>query len=108
MKGDKMKKEKKLRKLIWKYFWQRKLIELLILTLIIFIPYFLGRISWKRFNTTEYYVDIGNVFLCWFGGAVALITALLIAFSICMIIHSNWTKAKEKAEEKIKKLNKLK
>ena len=103
--------DKNLKKLTWKYFWENKLIEVLIIINAVFIPFFLGKlyalaipkIVFAKMFGTEY---TGTILENWLIGFFGLMILTLIALVIYSIIQGNWNWAEEKAERKIKKIEK--
>ena len=103
--------DKNLKKLTWKYFWENKLIELLIVIGVVFIPFFLGKLYglaipkmvFVKIFEVEY---TGTIFQNWIIGIFGLIILTLIALVIYRVIQGNWNWAEEKAERKIKKIEK--
>ena len=103
--------DKNLKKLTWKYFWENKLIELLIVIGVVFIPFFLGKLYglaipkmvFVKIFGVEY---TGAILENWILGVLGLIILATIAGVIYAIIQGNWNWAEEKAERKIKKIEK--
>ncbi len=99
-------KEENSKKLIWKYFWQNKLLEVLILIGILFIPFSIGAIfsstSLKimcegMFKPHIYTGTIGQQWVC---GVFTLFILAIIVAVIYGIILFNWNWAKNRAERK--------
>jgi len=91
---------------------QRKLVEIFILLLIIFVPYFLGFyigdnkdtmccLEWETI-TCDCCIPLiwleGICYIIGFGGGVSLLVILII-----ILIQNNWKKSIEKAEKEVKK-----
>ena len=108
------------KKLTWKYFWQRKTKEVLsfivISLLIIFIPFLIGNLMLSYFGKEIIcYIVVGEMANCKFTSLIsiwalgffsmlALAIVLLFLFWLCdKWITSNWKKARDRAEEEIKK-----
>jgi len=79
-------------KLIRKYFIQQKIIEILAIPVIVFVPLYLGRFLFKVYS-------LKNQCLPWIFGFIHII----ILYSIISI---NYLIAKDRAENKIKKMEK--
>ncbi len=100
-------KDKNLKKLTWKYFWQNKLLEVLILIGVLFIPFGIGtifssvlpsKILEEMFKPHIYTGTIGQQWLC---GAFILFILVIIGGVIYGIIHVNWSWAKNRTERKM-------
>ncbi len=108
-----MNKKEQITKLTWEYFWEQKFKEvgltILILSILIFVPYFLG--SWIGDGKSDmcgdgswgndYEVECGT-FATWFEGLFYLIVISLVLLLLGAWILENWEKAKEKAREEVK------
>ncbi len=100
-------KEENSKKLIWKYFWQNKLLEVLVLVCIFLIPFSIGKsisstslkIMYEgMFKPHMYTGTIGQQWL--FGASILFILAMIVA-GIYGIISRNWNLAKDKVKRKM-------
>ena len=93
-----MSKTKELKNLIWFYFVQQKVLEILSIPLLTIIPYLIG----VKFS--NYFGEYG-IFLSWWVGIVIFgVSILLLAGVVGLIylfIKSNWNWAKRRAEKKL-------
>lgn len=115
--------DKQERTLIWKYFWQQKLIEvvrvLLIVLAIIFIPFTIGHYIGDNIDIMCDYnlysaADCNN-FMQWVEGLFWIFVTLigLYIFSKILIgifktlsswVESNWTRARKRAKAEVQKI----
>ncbi len=104
------------RSLTWKYFWQQKTKELLIVPTVIFIGYFLAIMTrWFEVYTNDKFgFELTCETLsgwCWLSygilGLLLLILVTLVSGIVLFIgfvfINSNWQRAKKRAKEEVRK-----
>jgi len=109
-------KKQRIKSLTWKYFWEQKFREIfvtiLIFSIIIFIPYFLGNSIGDGKDTlcansqygwdNDYEGECGLI-TTWFEGLFYSVIIVLILLLLVVWIQGNWEKAKEKAKEELKR-----
>ena len=111
-----MNKEKELKSLTWKYFWEQKveeigkailfvLISLLIISAVVVIPYLLGHfigdnVSELCSEQWDYPEDCEPLYQ-WFEGFLYLILPALPLFLLWVWIDDNWRKAKKRATKEM-------
>lgn len=106
-----MEKEKQIKKLTWKFFWEQKIKEvclfIIIIPFVIFVPYWLGKIM-DRLFTIEIPDNLKFVF--WIFGLLFLMLAIVILYAIGTMsyewIMNNWERAEYRAREKLIKSKK--
>jgi len=95
------------RSLTWEYFWQQKFKEVSIFLLcsfvIIFIPYWFGKLLIK----IGLYIPYEMNFELWAMGLISLLFSLFILGIIFLGLHEwlsgNWEKAKRRAKKELRK-----
>ena len=108
-----MNKQQKIGSLTWRYFWQQKVKELSYLICVILIPFLLGKLAVKIFGRNEicsfhnldlYTCNLGYIDL-WLTGFLPFLSMGIIYVLLHLLITSNWDKAKRRAKEEIKNVN---
>lgn len=106
-------KQQRIKNLTWKYFWQQKFKEvgltILILSILIFVPYFLG--SWIGDGQSKFCGDgnwedtlekgCGGASI-WIEGLFYLAVIILILLILREWISKNWKEAKKRAKKDIR------
>lgn len=101
----------KLNNLTWKYFTEQKLLEVLIVLGILFIPYLASFFGKKiPFEPLQTLLSYETFFGMWFDGLLTIFLVIfLIAFVlfvlgvILVFLWKNWEKAERRAKKKLRK-----
>lgn len=91
--------QEEIRKKAVPIFWYYKFIELTWILALVFIPYYFAEIVIRVFNLT---FD-GSVFMQWVAGVILGGCLFFIGWMILGFFQWNWYRAKEKAEEELRK-----
>ena len=106
-------KKEKIRKQTWKYFWQQKIIEIvlaaIIIPSIIFLPYLLGSNLGDNKSSlcgASWEAESCGIFATWVEGISWILISTLVLFLVGLLIYlwieKNWEIAKDRARKKMR------